>query len=187
MRPGAASATPLGTLGGVDDDPQPILAKPDELLALRSVAERIFATLREWFDVAPSVSIDLREIDSAVAELGDPDMIAAMAMRKLQALHLIATPGIRTSTDVVIAIVNDLDRAMLQAPSMYLERRARHTDWDLALAEMGAEEPDPDLDVPLAADEADPEIEELQVNHAALHEAVHAVVQAAQGEIRYFE
>ena len=28
-------------------------------------------------------------------------MIAAMAMRKLQALHLIATPGVLTTTDVL--------------------------------------------------------------------------------------
>ena len=102
----------------MEDDDQPILAKPDELLALRTVAERIFVTLRDWFEVPAKVEVDLAEIDSAVAELGQPEMIAAMAMRKLQALHLIATPGVLTSTDVVIAIVNDLDRAMRQAPSM---------------------------------------------------------------------
>ena len=50
-------------------------------------------------------------------------MIAAMAMRKLQALHLIATPGVLTTTDVILAIINDLDRALLQAPSMFLERK----------------------------------------------------------------
>ena len=37
------------------------------------------------------------------------------------------------------------------------------------------------------ANDADPEIEEFQVQHAALHEAVHAVVEAGDGEIRYFE
>lgn len=161
------------------------LAKPDELLALHSVTERLFDTLKSWFDVADRVTIDLTSVDSAVTELGDPDMIAAMAMRKLQALQLIATPGVRTSTDVVITLVNDLDRALLQAPSMYLARRAERTDWDAALADLGsAEHPD---DVPMASDEADPELEEFQVNHGALHEAVHAVVEAADGEIRYFE
>jgi hypothetical protein len=170
----------------MDEDAEPILAKPDELLALREVAERIFARFRSWFEVPATVQIDLAEVDSAVSELGDPEMIAAMAMRKLQALHLIATPGIRTSTDVVIAIVNDLDRAMMQAPSMYLERKARRTDWDQALAELESSDDD-DLGVPVAPDDVDPEIEEFQVDHASLHEAVHAVVEAAQGEIRYFE
>ena len=161
------------------------LAKPDELLALHDVTERLFETLREWFGVDHSISLDLGSIDSAVTEMGDPVMIAAMAMRKLQALRLISTPGVRTSTDVVIAIVNDIDRALLQAPSMYLARKAETTDWDAALASLGQDE-HPD-DIPLDADEADPEIEEFAVQHSALHHAVHAVVEAAEGEIRYFE
>lgn len=172
-----------------DDDPtsggdEPTLDKPTELLALHDVTERLFGTLKDWFGVDDSVRIDLSGVDSAVTEMGDPVMIAAMAMRKLQALRLISTPGVRTSTDMVIAIVNDLDRAMLQAPNMYLSLRAETTDWDAALATLGTDDPD---DVPVEADDADPEIEEFQVHHAALHEAVHAVVEAAGGEIRYFE
>ena len=60
-------------------------------------------------------------------------MIAALAMRKLQALHLISTPGVRTTTDVVITIVQDLDRALVQAPVMRLRLEAETTDWDAAL------------------------------------------------------
>ena len=60
-------------------------------------------------------------------------MIAALAMRKLQALRLLATPGVRTSTDVVLSIVNDLDRALVQAPIMRLKLRASTIDWDAAL------------------------------------------------------
>lgn len=167
-----------------ESDEQPTLAKPVELLALHDITERLFGTLKDWFGVGDRAQLNLKAVDSAVVEMGDPVMIAAMAMRKLQALRLISTPGIRTSTDVVIAIVNDLDRAMLQAPNMYLSMRAETTDWDAAFASLGSDDPD---DVPLDADEADPEIEEFQVHHAALHEAVHAVVEAAEGEIRYFE
>lgn len=161
------------------------LPKPSELLAVYDVTDRLFSTLKEWFGVSDGVVLDVTNVDSAVTEMGDPVMIAAMAMRKLQALRLISTPGVRTSTDVVIAIVNDLDRALMQAPSMYLGLKAELTDWDAALATLGDGE-DPD-DVPLDAAEADPELEEFQVQHSALHEAVHAVVEAAQGEIRYFE
>tara|TARA_Y100000590_G_scaffold345672_1_gene395463 strand:+ start:375 stop:893 length:519 start_codon:yes stop_codon:yes gene_type:complete len=172
----------------MDQEPDSVdetLPKPNELLALHDVTARLFSTLKGWFGVDTSITLDLESVDSAVGELGNPVMIAAMAMRKLQALNLISTPGVRTSTDVVITIVNDLDRALLQAPSMYLALKAEGTDWDAALADLGAGE-DPD-DIPLAADESDPELEEFQVQHAALHEAVHAVVEAGDGEIRYFE
>ncbi|MGI9622300.1 MAG: hypothetical protein ACR2PK_05630 [Acidimicrobiales bacterium] len=169
------------------DDPndETALPKPDELLALHDVTEGLFETLREWFDVAPQAELNLRGIDSAVLEMGDPQMIAAMAMRKLQALRLISTPGVRTSTDVVIAIVNDIDRALLQAPSMYLARRAETTDWDAALADLDQE--GGPASVGTEADAEDPEIQRFYVYHNALHQAVHAVVEAAHGEIRYFE
>ena len=61
--------------------------------------------------------------------MSDPVMIAALAMRKLQALRLLATPGVRTSTDVVLAIINDLERALIQAPAMRLKLRASTVDW----------------------------------------------------------
>lgn len=169
----------------MNPDAEAVLAKPDELLALHGVTAELFATLKRWFDVADTIQLDISEIDSAVAELGDPQMIAAMAMRKLQALNLIATPGIRTSTDMVITIVNDLDRALLQAPAMHLSRQVEHTDWDAALA--GLDPDDADDTVPVAGDDTDPELEQFHIQHAALHEAVHAVVEAAEGEIRYFE
>jgi hypothetical protein len=110
------------------------LPKPDELLALHSVSAELFGVLKRWFNVEPKITIDLSEIDSAVHELGDPVLIAAMAMRKLQALHLLSTPGVLTTTDVVVTIVQDLDRALVQAPSMRLTVAAAGTDWDAAFA-----------------------------------------------------
>ena len=163
-----------------------MLPKPDELLALHSIAKRLFDTLKNWFEIEPKVTIDLAEVDSAVIELSSPHMIIAMAMRKLQALHLIATPGVLTSTDIVVAIVNDIDRALLQAPSMYLEREVDMTNWDAAFAKMEKDATHPE-DIPTVASEPDPEIEEFQVHHEALHHAVHAVVEASNGEIRYFQ
>jgi hypothetical protein len=98
----------------------------------------MFTILRRWFDVPSSVALDLTAIDSAVVELGEPRLIAAMAMRKLQALHLLATPGVKTSTDVVVAIVQDLQRALIQAPTMRLKLQASSTDWDDALRTLEA-------------------------------------------------
>ncbi|MDQ3342121.1 MAG: hypothetical protein M3524_00875, partial [Actinomycetota bacterium] len=87
------------------------IPKPAELLAARTSAEVLFDLLRRWFAVPVSVSIDLRAVDSAVNELGDPQLVMAMAMRKLQALHLLTTPGVRTTTDVVLTVIQDLERA----------------------------------------------------------------------------
>lgn len=167
-----------------NDDLNPI-PKPDSLLALHTVAENLFNTLRKWFDVKPSVIIDLTEIDSAITELGESEMIAAMAMRKLQALHLIATPGVITTTDMILAIINDLDRALLQAPSMFLERKAIQTDWDKEFESLNGE--NDSRNFPIASDQIDPEIQEFQLQHTALHKAVQDVVEAAEGEIRFFQ
>lgn len=167
-------------------DPIDALPKPDALLALHDVTEELFDTLRSWFDVPPTVMIDLRAIDSAVGELGDPQMIAALAMRKLQALNLLATPGVLTATDVVVAIVQDLDRALVQAPNMHLKREAESTDWDAEFAELAD---DAHTDVALLGpevDDVDPAVARFRELHGRLHEALDAVIDASDGEIRYF-
>jgi hypothetical protein len=154
----------------VDDDidePIPTVPKPDELLALHDVTTELFQTLRRWFAVPPSVAIDLREIDSAVGELGDPLMIAALAMRKLQALHLLSTPGVMTTTDVVITIVQDLDRALIQAPNMHLKLLAAATDWDAAFEELNLEDSDDRSDI-ADADDDGPETDAVAGRDAAL-------------------
>jgi hypothetical protein len=165
------------------EDEEPELTKPDELVALHTVTTELFEILRRWFAVPDEVSLDLTEIDSAVREMGDPVMIAALAMRKLQALHLIATPGVRTTTDVVVTIVQDLDRALLQAPVMRLRLAAETTDWDAALAEL---ESGGSAEAPASADAEDPEAQRFRMLHALLHAAVEAVLRASDGEIRIF-
>ena len=132
-----------------------VVPKPEELLSLDSVTEELFGTLRGWFDVPSVVTLDLNAVDSAVLELGDPQMVAALAMRKLQALNLLSRPGVRTTTDVVVAIVNDLERALVQAPNMWLKRRAASTDWDRALADMASGESEDLEEAPVEADEVD--------------------------------
>lgn len=159
------------------------IPKPDELLALHSVTEELFDTLRRWFDVPARTTLALDDIDAAVEELGDPVMIAALAMRKLQALRLLSTPGVRTSTDVVVSIVQDLNRALLQAPTMRLKLAAASTDWDAAFEALT--DTDTDVDAPAAADDEDVESERFRALHAKLHEAVYAVLAASDGEIRY--
>jgi len=114
-------------------------------------------------------------------------MVAALAMRKLQALNLLSRPGVRTTTDVVVAIVNDLERALVQAPNMWLKRRAASTDWDRALADMASGESEDLEEAPVEADEVDPEVERFRILHGALHDAMFAVIEISRGEIREFE
>jgi len=176
-----------------DDGEVPVLAKPDELLALHSVTTELFDTLRQWFNVPDSVPLNLTAVDAVVSEMSDPVMIAALAMRKLQALHLLSTPGVRTSTDVVLAIVNDLERAMVQAPTMRLKLQASIVDWDAALADLDRSDDDahradhPSQALPQEATDADVETDRFRALHLRLHEAALAVYQAGEGEIRLLE
>jgi len=178
------------------------IPKPDELLALHDVTAELFTTLKGWFDVGDEVTISLADIDSAVEELGEPVLIAAMAMRKLQALRLLAQPGVRTTTDVVVTIVQDLDRALLQAPAMWLKRTAASTDWDAEFAALVDEDDDlstdgggPDDAAPVgeaappatagpSTGDQDPAVTRFRELHAGLHRALRAVVTASEGEIR---
>jgi len=169
-------------------EPDPAIPKPDELLTLHGVTEELFAMLRDWFDVPTRVALDLTDIDAAVRDMADPVMIAALAMRKLQALHLLATPGVRTTTDVVVTIVQDLDRALVQAPVMRLRLAAATTDWDQAFAEMTDEDGsyggEPTGPAPSSVDDDDPEAQHFRFLHSLLHEAVRAVIEVSDGEIR---
>lgn len=159
------------------------LPKPRELLAARDAAATLFATLQRWFGVPTAVTIDLRTVDSAIEELGDPQYVMAMAMRKLQALHLLTTPGVRTTTDVVLTVIQDLERALMQAPGMHLRYAAAETDWDAALAELDGDEGG-ELGAPADDTRAADDIDAFRAAHAALHEAARAVLRASDGEIR---
>jgi hypothetical protein len=168
------------------------VAKPDELLALHDVTAELFGTLKGWFDVPERVAMTLTDIDAAVTELGDPVMVAAVAMRKLQALRLLSQPGVRTSTDVVVAIVQDLDRALLEAPTSRLRRAAARADWDAALEDLLGDTSDPESALADATAGApddpgreDPEVLRFRDLHRKLHEALRAVIDVSDGGIVY--
>lgn len=187
----------------VDEADDEELPKPRELLSAREACEELFVLLQRWFSVPEAVTIDLAGIDSAVAELSDPQVIMAMAMRKLQALHLLTTPGVVTTSDVVLTMIQDLERALLQAPTMHMKQAAAEVDWDAELAALGLEppvEPGDDLPEPdetaiddLSGSEAlppsgdqavDDEVARFRAYHATLHEAAKAVLHVSDGRIR---
>jgi len=160
------------------------MPKPRELLAARTSAETLFNLLQNWFEVPQHVMIDLRAVDSAVAELADPQLVMAMAMRKLQALHLLTTPGVRTTTDVVLTVIQDLERALIQAPNMHLRSEAADTDWDAELAALGGRSKDAGPPSAAADVETFDEIEEFRRHHATLRAAARAVLLVSEGRSR---
>ncbi len=174
-----------------DDDELP---KPRELLAAHDACAELFGLLQQWFAVPERVTIDLARVDSAVAELADPQLVMAMAMRKLQALHLLTTPGVATTSDVVLTVIQDLERALLQAPTMHLKQIAAEVDWDAELATLGLDAPreGDDVDAPADIDalaeggnrRVHDEVARFRAHHATLHEAAKAVLHVSDGRIR---
>jgi hypothetical protein len=153
--------------------------KPVELLALHGVTAEMFAMLKSWFSVPDELPLDLTDIDAAVRSMGDPVMIAALAMRKLQALRLLSTPGVVTTTDVVVTIISDLRRALLQAPVMRLHLAAARTDWDAELAGI-----DGCCDCPSSSDAVDAAAQRFRALHLQIERAGDAVLDACRGEVR---
>lgn len=150
------------------------IAKPRELLAARTSAEVLFGLLRAWFGVPAQVVIDLRAVDGVAADLADPRQAMAMAMRKLQSLHRLASPGVRTTTDVVLTVIQDIDRSLSQAPLTHLRTEAAAADWDAELAALGT--------VPPATEGVD-EVERFRHHLAAVRAAGRAVLRASDGQV----
>jgi hypothetical protein len=94
---------------------------------------------------------------------------------------------VRTTTDVVVTIVQDLDRALIQAPFSRLRLRAEATDWDAELAALESDEMAENVAPPPDPDAVDPEVERFRMLHAQLHLAARAVLEASEGSIRIFE
>jgi hypothetical protein len=90
------------------------LDKPAEVLNLYDVSEQLFRILRENFPVGDHYVLPLENVDAAEAELRSLIGVAAMAMRKLQALRLISKPDERTSNDVVVGLCAELNRALCE-------------------------------------------------------------------------
>lgn len=86
------------------------LSKPTELTALHLPSEGLFETLQKAFDVPATFELQLHHVDAARDELEDQTAVAALAMRKVQALRLAAEAGYPTATDVVVGLAAELHR-----------------------------------------------------------------------------
>jgi hypothetical protein len=86
--------------------------KPPELLAAAEAMPSLFALLQRCFRVPEEYRLDLSSID--VQGLDDPVGIIAFAMRKIQALRFAVLQGSHPPTDLVVALISDVERVLNQ-------------------------------------------------------------------------
>ncbi|MBV8542144.1 MAG: hypothetical protein JO364_01855 [Pseudonocardiales bacterium] len=86
--------------------------KPPELVGLHAAASEAFRTLKEEFQVPDTYELVLHDVDAAEPFLRSTLDIAAITMRKIQALRWLAKPGVETANDVVVTLAADLLRAL---------------------------------------------------------------------------
>jgi hypothetical protein len=84
---------------------------------------------------------------------------------------------------VVVAIVQDLQRALIQAPAMRLKLAAASADWDAELAALDHPAGSARA-APADADQADPEADRFRALHGLVNLAMEATVAASEGRIR---
>jgi hypothetical protein len=86
--------------------------KPPELISLYAATSEAFETLKAEFQVPDTYELVLHDVDAAEPFLTSTLDIAAVTMRKIQALRWVAKPGVETANDVVVALAADLLRAL---------------------------------------------------------------------------
>jgi hypothetical protein len=86
--------------------------KPSELISLYAATSAAFRTLKEEFEVPDIYELALHHVDTAEPCLSNTVDIAAITMRKIQALRWVAKPGVETTNDIVVALAADLLRAL---------------------------------------------------------------------------
>jgi hypothetical protein len=113
--------------------------KPDALLWLDTVASRLFARLKQHFHIGSVQQLTLDSVETS-SVFDDPVECAAVAMRKLQLLYLIADPDRETTSDVAFGLCVELIRELsdLQnlAPDLAFDIEAARWRLEQALVEL---------------------------------------------------
>lgn len=87
-------------------------AKPAELVNLYAATSAAFTILKQEFQVPDTYELALHDVDAAEQCLTSTVDIAAITLRKVQALRWVAKPGVETTNDIVVALAADLLRAL---------------------------------------------------------------------------
>lgn len=93
----------------ITEDERP---KPPELVSLYAATPEAFRILKEEFQVPDTYQLILHDVDAAERSLKNTLDIAAITMRKIQALRWVAKPGVETTNDIVVTLAADLLRAL---------------------------------------------------------------------------
>ena len=93
----------------ITEDDRP---KPSELVSLYAATSTVFSTLKDEFQVPDTYELVLNHVDAAEPFLRSTVDIAAITMRKIQALRWVAKPGVETTNDIVVTLAADLLRAL---------------------------------------------------------------------------
>lgn len=86
--------------------------KPPELISLYAETPQVFLVLKEEFQIPDTYELPLHDVDAAEPFLRDTRDVAAITMRKIQALRWVTKPGVETANDVVVTLAADLLRAL---------------------------------------------------------------------------
>ncbi|HET9254789.1 MAG TPA: hypothetical protein VFO16_06255 [Pseudonocardiaceae bacterium] len=93
----------------ITEDDRP---KPPELVSLYAETPAAFRILKDEFQVPDTYELALNHVDAAEQFLRSTVDIAAITMRKIQALRWVAKPGVETTNDIVVTLAADLLRAL---------------------------------------------------------------------------
>jgi hypothetical protein len=89
-----------------------IRPKPPELIKLYDATLKAFKIIKEAFSVPDTYTLELHDVDAAEPFLTGTADIAAITMRKIQALRWAAKSGVAIPNDVVVALAADLQRSL---------------------------------------------------------------------------
>ena len=94
--------------------------KPAPLCDLADPVGEVFPIVKAWFHVPDCVHLNLSDVDVAEGEMFEAGMVAAVTLRKIQALRLLSRPGVETSLAAILSLISDVRSAlggMLQQPA----------------------------------------------------------------------
>lgn len=83
-----------------------------ELARIRSDVELFFPIFKNAFKIQDRVMLDLHRVDSDHAAMRDVKAVAAMTLRRLQALHYCTLDSQLVTKDVLIGLIAELNRSL---------------------------------------------------------------------------
>jgi hypothetical protein len=104
-----------------DEREPPTVAKPQELVALRPLLRKVFDNLKLSADIRSQHTFGVHQIDCSYEQLLEPREVAAFTLRRLQELHFIISPGVRTSNLNIVLLAASLNVSLTDMAEFAVE------------------------------------------------------------------